>query len=152
MSDKEDQLFALIELAQTQQTALTQAGADLKTAQEAFTAEISKKTTGAMLQAEARLERASRALSARFFQIVAQVAGSVVAFILGVLLIVWAYEVFAISSLRAERQELLAVVDDLAKRGGKIKLNNCGSKARLCAKVDRSAGDFEGDYMVLKGY
>lgn len=117
MSEKEDQLFALIELAQTQQTALTQAGVDLKAAQEAFTAEISKKTTGAMLQAEARLERASRALSARFFQIVAQVAGSVVAFILGVLLIVWAYEVFAISSLRAERQELQAVVDDLAKRG-----------------------------------
>lgn len=119
MSEKEDQLFALIELAQTQQTALTQAGVDLKAAQEAFTAEISKKTTGAMLQAEARLERASRALSARFFQIVAQVAGSVVAFILGVLLIVWAYEVFAISSLRAERQELQAVVDDLAKRGEK---------------------------------
>lgn len=152
MNEKEDQLFALIELAQTQQTALTQAGADLKTAQEAFSAEISKKTTVAMLQAEARLERASRALSARFFQIIAQVAGSVVAFVLGVLLIVWAYEVFAISNLRTERQELQAVVDDLAKRGGKIKLSNCGNKARLCAKVDKSAGDFKSDYLVLKGY
>jgi hypothetical protein len=48
--------------------------------------------------------------------------------------------------LRAERQELQAAVDDLAKRGEKCQIVD---KARLCAKVDKS-GDF-GDYLVLKG-
>lgn len=152
MSEQENQLYALIALAQTQQTALTQAGADLKAAQQAFTAEISNKTTGAMRQAEAQLERASSALSARFFQIIAQVAGSVVALLLGVLLMLWMYQVLTIDNLKTERQELQAGVDDLAKRGGRIKLTTCGDKKQICAKVDKSAGDFKGDYLVLKGY
>jgi hypothetical protein len=152
MSEQEDQLFALIELAQTQQTALTQAGADLRAAQQAFTAEISQKTTKAMSDAETALNTSAKALSARFFKIIAQVAGATVALLLVVLLMLWMYQLLAIDSLRTERQELQAGVDGLAKRGGRIKLNTCGDKKQLCAKVDKSAGDFKDGYMVLQGY
>ncbi len=43
--------------------------------------------------------------------------------------------------------------NDLAKRGGRIKLVNCGDQNRICAEVDLKAryGD-RGEYFVLKGY
>jgi hypothetical protein len=61
-----------------------------------------------------------------------------------------------ITALRAEKRALEVALDDLERRGGRIKLNQCGAKnSRLCAEVDETAGSFgEGGrkYRVLKGY
>ena len=60
--------------------------------------------------------------------------------------------------LRADKASLAAAVEDLNARAGRIQLRNCanpGQKARICARVDASAGQFgpKGEtYMVLAGY
>lgn len=60
------------------------------------------------------------------------------------------------AQLRAQIAQERAIVAELDKRGGKAKLNSCGS-GRLCVQVDTKAGKFSyGDgrptYMVIKGY
>lgn len=61
-----------------------------------------------------------------------------------------------ITALRAEKRALEVALADLERRGGRIKLNQCGTKpSRLCAEVDETAGTFgEGGrkYRILKGY
>lgn len=61
-----------------------------------------------------------------------------------------------IMALRAEKRVLEVALADLDRRGGRIKLNQCGTKpSHLCAEVDETAGAFgEGGrkYRVLKGY
>ena len=72
---------------------------------------------------------------------------------------IWAYLPSAaqVATLRAEQASLRATVDELASRGGRIKLHRCGSAQRLCVEVDEHAGRF-GDvkkgtvYYVAKGY
>lgn len=59
-----------------------------------------------------------------------------------------------ISTLRLQRDQLLANVTSLQERGGRIELRRCGGTDRLCVRVDRKApayGD-AGDYLVVKGY
>jgi hypothetical protein len=78
------------------------------------------------------------------------------------LLAVWWYvpSVSEMQSLRAERAQLQASIDDLAAHGGRIKLDNCGKpgeRKRLCVLVDPTAGRFgnaqSGEiYMIAKGY
>jgi hypothetical protein len=59
---------------------------------------------------------------------------------------------------RAERDALQASIDDLNKRGSKMKTIGCGPKSRLCVLVDRAAGTFgvagnkDDVYMIVKGY
>ena len=55
---------------------------------------------------------------------------------------------------REEKAELEANVADLAKRGGRAKLEKCGDQNRLCVRIDKSAGGFgkDSEYAVLKGY
>ena len=63
-----------------------------------------------------------------------------------------------IAARRAERAELQASIDDLTKRGAKMKTIGCGPKSRLCVLVDRAAGTFgvtgnkDDVYMIVKGY
>jgi hypothetical protein len=61
-------------------------------------------------------------------------------------------------SLRTERDQLQASINDLTKRGAKIKTIECGPQSRLCVLVDRAAGTFgvagskDDVYMIVKGY
>lgn len=63
-----------------------------------------------------------------------------------------------IAARRAELDELQASIDDLTKRGAKMKTIGCGPKSRLCVLVDRAAGTFsvagnkDDVYMIVKGY
>lgn len=63
-----------------------------------------------------------------------------------------------ITARRAERDEIQATIDDLNKRGGKMKHLKCGPQSRLCVLVDPAAGSFyidedkENTYMIVKGY
>jgi hypothetical protein len=63
-----------------------------------------------------------------------------------------------IAARRAERDELQASIDDLTRRGAKMKTIGCGPKSRLCVLVDRAAGTFsvagnkDDVYMIVKGY
>ena len=60
--------------------------------------------------------------------------------------------------LRAERAALAASAADLAARGARIQLRNCanpGEKARLCARIDPTAGPYgttTEQYRILAGY
>ncbi|MGH8143669.1 MAG: hypothetical protein ACREU2_14275 [Steroidobacteraceae bacterium] len=58
------------------------------------------------------------------------------------------------ASLRAQRSQLSAVVEQLAASGGRIDLRRCGSTQRLCVRVDRRAPAYgeAGDYFILEGY
>lgn len=62
------------------------------------------------------------------------------------------------NQLRAERDQLQASIEDLGKRGAKVKMINCGSTKRLCVLVDQAAGTFgvagnkDDVYMIAKGY
>ena len=68
------------------------------------------------------------------------------------------------AALQTEVAELQTNVEVLAKRGGKIKMNICGPKKRLCVEVDPDQeakgwenfkgpfGDGEERYIIPKGY
>jgi uncharacterized protein YukE len=62
------------------------------------------------------------------------------------------------NQLRAERDQLQASIEDLNKRGAKMKIIGCGPQSRLCVLVDRAAGTFgvagskDDVYMIVKGY
>jgi hypothetical protein len=55
---------------------------------------------------------------------------------------------------RGELAEAKAAVAQLEDKGGKAILTKCNDngKSRLCIKVDKKAGGFEDDFMVIKGY
>ena len=57
------------------------------------------------------------------------------------------------AALVGEVAQLQAQAEEWAKRGGRAKLDRCGDKERLCARVDKTVGfGKEADYFVLKGY
>jgi hypothetical protein len=87
--------------------------------------------------------------------------------VFGVLLLIWfvsmvsitwqRYQIDSLSqqraALEAEISVLQAQSNDLAKRGGRAKLNVCGTESRLCVQVDKRWGfGKNGDYFILKGY
>ncbi len=53
-------------------------------------------------------------------------------------------------ALRAEKKELQATVEKLEEKGGRMQLSHCGSKRKLCVKVDK-AGSYEGGFMIING-
>ena len=59
-----------------------------------------------------------------------------------------------IETLGKRRDELVAGIERLTRRGGAVDLRRCGKTLRLCVRVDRSAPAYGegGDYLVLKGY
>ena len=82
-------------------------------------------------------------------------AGALGAFLLAVFLLV--PNAGKLAALRAERAELEAAVADLEKRGGRIQLNKCGEKKRLCARIDAKAAETvygaNGErWLILSGY
>jgi len=62
-----------------------------------------------------------------------------------------------IEALRSEKAELEANIEDLRKRGGKVKLDRCGPTNRLCVEITPSQGadkvqsDFQGSWMSTDG-
>lgn len=110
------------------------------------------------VQAAQVMQQASRKL-AWSWAIAAGVAAGVFAVLAGgVGYAVGRYEAGATADLRAERDALQAAVDDLAKRGGRIKLQTCGQQGagRLCVQIDQAAGTYgnerAGWFAVPKGY
>jgi len=196
--DPQEQLFGLIEAAETQQKAATAAIAAMaKERRElAATVEAIKNAAGTLqngLQeaasrgvkdslnqslesAEKVCNRAARVLDEAAGKV--RDAGAWVSFktaaavgLAGVLTIGAVYGIgrYMVSStladveaLRAEKVELQANVDDLARRGGRAKLTTCGS--RLCIEVSSNQGEgYEAwnapwkskngtNLVVLKGY
>jgi hypothetical protein len=59
-----------------------------------------------------------------------------------------------LQALRAQRDELVAGLEQLNKMGGKADLQHCGEERRLCVRVDPTAGHFgkQSDYYVIHGY
>ena len=64
-----------------------------------------------------------------------------------------------IETLRQQEQAMRANLAALESKGGRMKLNRCGSKAgqpgRLCVKIDREAGTFGANnelWMIPEGY
>jgi hypothetical protein len=93
----------------------------------------------------------------------------------GVCLVAWGsiwwprHQIAALIEQKAELQgevaELQTNVANLEKKGGKIKMNTCGPKKRLCVEVDPDqeakgwedfkgpfSGDARGTYIIPKGY
>lgn len=93
----------------------------------------------------------------------------------GICLVAWAsiwwprYRITSLIEQKAALQmdvaELQTNVEALAKKGGKIKMNVCGPKKRLCVEVDPDqeakgwedfkgpfSGDGRGTYIIPKGY
>jgi hypothetical protein len=64
-----------------------------------------------------------------------------------------AWQMHQVEQLTAEAAELRATVLDLANRGGRIQLTNCGDKKRLCVQVDKKdVFGKDSDFLILKGY
>lgn len=59
-----------------------------------------------------------------------------------------------IAALRAERDELTARLEQLARQGARAQLRRCGSEQRLCVRIDRRAPRYgtAADYYVIQGY
>lgn len=91
---------------------------------------------------------------------VAAVFGLFTAMMLGVVLLIPSARDLA--ALRAEKADLEASVAALERRGGRVQLNNCGDKKRLCALLDPQQFNSDGTvkqfggegehWMILKGY
>lgn len=118
----------------------------------------------AIVDRAAGAERQIRAALAGFsWRSMLMVSGIVI----GVLLMIWLVSMISISwqryqidSLSQERAALEADIrtlqtqsNDLAKRGGRIKLETCGNDRRLCVQVEQKLRFGErGEYYVVKGY
>ncbi|HEY7889878.1 MAG TPA: hypothetical protein VIC29_16780 [Steroidobacteraceae bacterium] len=59
-----------------------------------------------------------------------------------------------LAALRARRDALANNVVRLEQRGGMLDVKTCGTRARLCVRVDRNAPAYGpgADYLVVKGY
>jgi hypothetical protein len=59
-----------------------------------------------------------------------------------------------IAALRSRRDELAASVAALERRGGRVVWRRCGTSARLCVRIDRSASVYgeQADFYVVAGY
>lgn len=86
-------------------------------------------------------------------------AGAIAAIVVSAYLMVW-YQQSQIDQLSTQKTQLISDVaqlqaqaDDLARRGGRVKLESCGAAKRLCVRIDKTNGyGKDGDYFVLHGY
>ena len=85
---------------------------------------------------------------------VALLVSLAVATVLAVLVAWWIPSLPEIQARRAERDQLAAVIAELAKRGGKLKLGTC--EGRLCVQTEEGLKSYgkspDETYRVLKGY
>lgn len=142
-------------LAKTVSEAAKQSVEDALTQVPDATAKTLQASARTLDEATQNARAASRNLG---WQTIGIVALGCLTAVLGVLSVGWYITPTPeeITALRAEKRALEVALDDLERRGGRIKLNQCGTKSsRLCAEVDETAGSFgEGGrkYRVLKGY
>ena len=142
-------------LAKTVSEAAQRSVEDALTKVPDVTARTLQASVNALADATLNARNASRNLG---WQTVGIVALGCLTAVLGVFTVGWYITPTPeeITALRAEKRALEVALDDLERRGGRIKLNQCGAKnSRLCAEVDETAGSFgEGGrkYRVLKGY
>jgi len=174
----EEQIYGLVEIADSQQKTTERLLEKLnlglsqlddtrqllaRTVSEAAQRGVGDALTAKTLQSSARTldEATQNARSASRhlgWQTVGIVALGCLTAVLGVLSVGWYITPTPeeITALRAEKRALEVALDDLERRGGRIKLNQCGAKnSRLCAEVDETAGSFVDGarrYRVLKGY
>jgi len=137
--------------------ALAQAGQLVTEAAGPTIAEL-KQATASVAQVQSTLRRATAWVS---WQYLALIAAGCAALVLSVWIAV-AWQRRELGELRdqkaaleAQIPTLQAAVDELAAKGGKIKLNVCGKDQRKCVKVNIGMGTFgkAGEsYMILDGY
>lgn len=137
--------------------ALAQAGQLVTEAARPTIAEL-KQATVSVAQAQSSLRRATAWVS---WQYLALIAAGCAALVLAVwIAVAWQRRELGElqdqkAALEAQIPTLQATVDDLAAKGGKIKLNMCGKDQRKCVKVNIGMGTFgkAGEtYMILDGY
>lgn len=171
-------IYGLIDVAEQQQAELSAAIKALRAEREALRAEVSvtvrQSLVGASQTAATALETATAPILNRLTSIttaaaqaedtlkdaaawfawkwVAVAAGGLV----GVCLVAYAslgWQMHQIESLSEQKAELDANVALLEKRGGKIKINNCGG--RLCIEASTSQGkgktDWRGTWQTTDG-
>jgi len=121
----------------------------------AETAKALQAGSAALASAAGRAEAVARRLGWQTFGIVAL---SCLTAVLGALTLGWYItpSPFEIEALRADKAALEANIADLARRGGRVKLEKCGKPiGRLCVEVDEKAGSFGDEthgFRVVKGY
>jgi hypothetical protein len=59
-----------------------------------------------------------------------------------------------LAALETRRQQLMANVQRLEQRGGRIDLRRCGDNDRICVRIDRKAAAYgeKADFYVVAGY
>lgn len=128
--EAEQQIFGLIEAADTNQTALSEAIQALHAEREA-------------------LRQALRAALA---------AAATGGLLLAVWLATFAavrWEMHDLQYLRGEMATQQAALDKLTRKGGRAVLGTCGDpghKPRPCVQIDKTAGEFGNGYFVIQGY
>ena len=105
-----------------------------------------KQATGALEEAAGKVSGAGAWLT---FKVAAVVAGVGLVLVLamyglGRFMLPGEAERKEVERLRAEKAELEANITDLAKRGGRIKLDRCGPANRLCVEITTAQGDGQG--------
>lgn len=70
-------------------------------------------------------------------------------------ILVWGFYFFIpgpeeLLALRTEKKELEATLETLEKKGGRMALSQCGSKRKLCVKVDKAV-QYKDNFMVIYG-
>jgi hypothetical protein len=133
-----------------------------------FGKEVAAETRKALEDGAAQANSAARSLQLASQQLRRQstlrvagvTAGCSFGILAAVIVAAWLYlpSKSEMESLRTEREQLQASIDDLTKRGAKMKTIQCGPQSRLCVLVDRAAGTFgvagskDDVYMIVKGY
>lgn len=122
-------------------------------------AEARKALEGSSARAKAAaqaLEQASRELRQHSLLHAAGItAGGSFGIVAALIVAAWFYlpSKSEMAALRAERTQLQASIEDLAKRGARIKIDNCGG--RLCVVVDTDQGqshvDWRGAWHAVDG-
>ncbi len=164
--ETEQQIFGLIEAADTNQAALAEAIQALQAEREALRQALRAALADEMRQslagvnrtaaeAERRLKGAVAWFSWRWAALAAAATG-------GLLLAVWLgtfaavqWEMSDLQYLRGEIARQQATLNTLTKKGGRTVLSTCGNSGppgRLCVQIDKTAGEFGDGYFVIQGY
>ncbi len=161
-NEAEQQIFGLIEAADTNQAALAEAIQALQTEREALrqalkatlTDEMRQSLAGVTLtaaEAERRLKGAVAWFSWRWAALAAAATG-------GLLLAVWLgtfaavqWEISDLQYLRGEIATQQAALERLTRKGGRSVVTTCGTPAKPCVQVDKSQ-EYGDGFFVIRGY
>ena len=116
-------------------------------------------------EAEEKLTRATASFGWKWAATASMLTVGAVVIALGLLWAIVDYQRGEVESLMAEKAQLKADVAILEKKGGRIKLNQCGPSGRLCVEITTNQGDGKGafygawqdasasrDFVIPKGY